>query len=103
MITGIAFRDREWKRTKSRLASIWLPMGRKKQRTIKCWRRAGKNSSRRAELLDPSRGRSKKSNSDRATALARELFAGQGFALAFSRGPELHCAAGRKSGARRLR
>src|ERR1051325_43377 len=78
-------------------------MGRKKRLTIKCSKHGRKSSSRKAELLDPNRGRSKKSNGDRATALARKLFARQGFARAVSRSARFQRQARRKSRAGRLR
>ena len=46
-----------WMRTRKRSVSISLPTVSKKPRMIKCSRRARKNSSRRAELLEFNRGR----------------------------------------------
>src|SRR5215471_1709145 len=77
--------------------------GAKKQPTIKCSKLGERSASRKAELLDPDCGRSKKSNSDRATALAREFFACEGFAREFSRSPKFQREAGRKSRSGRLR
>ena len=46
-----------WMKRKKRSASISSPTASKKLRTIKCSRRARKNSSRRAESFEPKRGR----------------------------------------------
>src|SRR6266403_1080507 len=75
----------------------------RKQPTIKCSRRAEKSSSRKAESLDPGRGRDSKSNGGRAISLAAGFFTGREPACALSRSSEFHRQVGRKSRAGRLR
>src|SRR5947209_4595165 len=78
----------KFRRNTTAWARISSMMAARKRHMIKCSKREGKSSRRKAELLDPHRGRSKKSNGDRENALAREFFCAH-LARAFSRSQKL--------------
>src|SRR2546423_14359686 len=70
---------------------------------IKCSRRGKKSSNRKAELLDPSRGRDSKWNGDRAKAFADGVFSSRETSRALSRSSEFYGQVFREPRSRRLR